>query len=259
MLAFRNCRVVACSTALVALAPFAPKAVTAQSVGDWPVHSTARPQPRVVDPGPPAASIPPPSDAVVLFDGRSLDEWRSADTSRGAARWKVENGYMEVVAGTGAIATVRAFGDVQLHVEFATPNPPSGEGQDRGNSGVFLMSMYETQVLDSYRNVTYPDGQAAAIYGQYPPLVNASRAPGQWQSYDILFRAPRFDGRGQLLAPARMTVFHNGVLVQNDVALTGPTGHRSRPPYAPHAERLPIMLQDHGNPMRFRNIWLREL
>lgn len=166
---------------------------------------------------------------------------------------------MEVAGGTGAIATVGAFGDVQLHVEFATPNPPSGEGQERGNSGVYLMSTYELQVLDSYRNVTYPDGQAGAIYGQYPPLVNASRPPGQWQSYDILFRAPRFDAGGQLLAPARMTVFHNGVLVQNDVALTGPTGHRRRPPYAPHAERLPIVLQDHGNPMRFRNIWVREL
>jgi hypothetical protein len=213
----------------------------------------------VVDPGPPAVSVSPPSDAVVLFDGRSLDGWRSADTSRGAAKWKVDNGYMEVVAGTGAIATVRGFGDVQLHVEFATPNPPSGEGQERGNSGVFLMRMYEVQVLDSYRNVTYPDGQAAAIYGQYPPLVNASRPPGQWQSYDILFRAPRFDAGGQLLAPARATVFHNGVLVQNDVALTGPTANQRRPPYAAHAERLPIMLQDHGNPMRFRNIWVREL
>jgi hypothetical protein len=243
----------------LAFLTLAMSAANAQSVGDWPIHSTTRPQPPIVDPGPAIGPIAPPSDAVILFDGRSLREWRSADSARGPAKWKVENGYMEVVAGTGAIASVRGFGDVQLHVEWATPNPPSGEGQDRGNSGVFLMGMYEVQVLDSYHNVTYPDGQAAAIYGQYPPMVNASRPPGEWQMHDIVFRAPRFDARGQLVSPARMTVFHNGVLVHHDVVLTGPTGHHQRPPYSAHADRLPIVLQDHGNPMRFRNIWLREL
>lgn len=166
---------------------------------------------------------------------------------------------MEVVAGTGEITTVRAFGDCQLHVEWASPDPPAHTGQDRGNSGVFLMGRYEVQVLDSYGNRTYPDGQAAAIYGQYPPLVNASRPPGVWQSYDIVFRRPRFDERGQLIAPARITVIHNGVLVHDAVILTGPTGHRRRPPYEAHADRLPITLQDHASPVRFRNIWVRDL
>lgn len=245
----------------VACAALASLASTtgAQAVREWPVHSTARPQPPIVDPGPAAGPVAAPSDAIVLFDGRSLNEWRSADTTRGAAKWKVENGYMEVVAGAGAIATVRTFGDAQLHVEWAAPDPARGEGQERGNSGVYLMSTYEVQVLDSYRNTTYPDGQAAAIYGQHPPLVNASRPPGQWQTYDIVFRAPRFDARGQLVAPARMTVIHNGVLVHNDVALMGPTTHQRRLPYSPHAERLPIVLQDHGHPVRYRNIWIREL
>jgi hypothetical protein len=243
----------------VALLSLASGAAVAQTVGDWPIHSTARPQPPVVDPGPTRGSVAPPSDAVILFDGRSLGEWRSADSARGAARWKLADGYMEVVGGTGGIATVRTFGDVQLHIEWAAPEAARGEGQARGNSGVFLMSTYEVQVLDSHRNSTYPDGQAAAIYGQYPPLVNASRPAGQWQSYDIVFRAPRFDAAGQVVAPARMTVFHNGVLVQNDVALVGPTSHQWRAPYAAHADRLPIMLQDHGDPVRFRNIWVRDL
>jgi len=154
---------------------------------------------------------------------------------------------------------VRKFGDVQLHIEWAAPNPPSGEGQERGNSGVYLMSTYEVQVLDSYHNVTYPDGQAAAIYGQYPPLVNASRPPGQWQSYDIVFHAPRFDASGRLVSPARATVFHNGVLVQDNVELSGPTAHGQRPPYKPQPEKLPLSLQDHGEPVRYRNIWIREL
>jgi len=165
----------------LALATVSVSSAFAQSVGDWPIHSTSRPQPAVVDPGPAGTPVAPPSDALVLFDGRSLNEWRVADTSKtpAPARWKIENGYMEVVAGTGSIATRRGFGDAQLHVEWAAPTPASAEGQERGNSGVFLMTMYEVQVLDSYHNVTYPDGQAAAIYGQYPPLVNASRPPGE--------------------------------------------------------------------------------
>jgi len=169
------------------------------------------------------------------------------------------NGYVEVVPGTGAIATKQGFGDVQLHIEWAAPTPAKGEGQERGNSGVFLMGMYEVQVLDSYRNKTYPDGQAGAVYGQYPPLVNASRPPGEWQTYDIVFHGPRFDAGGKLLRPARMTVVFNGVLVQDNVVLTGPTAHQTRPPYAAHPEKLPLSLQDHGNPMRFRNIWVREI
>jgi hypothetical protein len=234
----------------------------AQSPTDWPIHSMTRPQPRVVDPGSfPARASPAraPSDAVVLFDGHNLDAWRSADSSSRPARWKVENGYMEVVGGTGNIATARGFGDVQLHIEWATPTPPKGEGQERGNSGVFLMGRYEIQVLDSYQNPTYADGTAAAIYGQYPPLVNASRPPGEWQTYDIVFRAPRFDANGQVTRPARITVLHNGILVQDGVTLTGPTAHQRRPPYERHPDTLPLVLQDHGNPVRYRNIWIREL
>jgi prepilin-type processing-associated H-X9-DG protein len=225
----------------------------------WPQHSMDRPQPLVVDPGPFTASAPPPSDAIVLFDGRSLSGWRSADSAGSPARWNVSGGYMEVVAKTGAIQTTQAFGDVQLHVEWRTPTPPSGESQERGNSGVFLMGRYEVQVLDSYHNVTYADGHAGAIYGQFPPLVNPSRPPGEWQTYDIVFHRPRFDPAGTLLAPARMTVFMNGILVQDDVALSGPTANQRRPPYVRHADALPIQLQDHGNPVRFRNIWARRL
>lgn len=225
----------------------------------WPIHSMERPKPRVVDPGPYTAPTPPPSDAIVLFDGRSLDRWRSADDPSRAARWRVVEGYFEVVAGTGAIGTVEAFGDVQLHIEWMVPSPPRGSGQDRGNSGVFLMGQYEVQVLDSYRSDTYADGQAAALYGDHPPLVNASRPPGQWQTYDIVFRRPRFDAQGRVVQPARTTVIHNGVLVQDAMALSGPTSHQERRPYVAHADALPITLQDHGHPVRFRNVWLRRL
>jgi hypothetical protein len=232
--------------------------VHAQAPGDWPIHSTSRPQPPVVTPGAYSPSGRP-SDAIALFDGRSLDAWRSAKDAGQPARWRVRDDYVEVVAGTGAISTARGFGDVQLHVEWMTPTPPSDTAQNRGNSGVFLMERYELQVLDSYRNSTYPDGQASAIYGQHPPLVNASRPPGEWQTYDVVFVRPRFDTNGTLVRPARMTVFHNGVLVQNATALTGPTAHRARPPYSPHADALPLVLQDHGQPVRYRNIWVREL
>jgi 3-keto-disaccharide hydrolase len=230
-----------------------------QATMSWPIHSTSRPQPAVVDPGPFTASTPPPSDAIVLFNGQSLDNWRSGDNGDKPARWRVQDDYMEVVAGAGAVATAQAFGDVQLHVEWMAPRPASGEGQDRGNSGVFLMGRYEVQVLDSYRSQTYPDGQAGAIYGQYPPLVNASRPPGEWQSYDIVFLRPRFGAAGRVVRPARVTVFHNSVLVQNDVTLTGPTAHQRRPPYSAHADALPFTLQDHGHPVRYRNIWVRPL
>ncbi len=166
---------------------------------------------------------------------------------------------MEVVAKTGSIKTARGFGDCQLHIEWMAPDPPSGESQGRGNSGVFLMDTYEVQILDCYGNQTYADGMTAALYGQHPPLVNACRKPGEWQAFDIVFRRPRFDKNGRLESPARMTVFHNGILVHDAAVLTGPTAHKARPPYAAHADRLPVSLQDHGNPTRFRAIWLREL
>ncbi len=236
---------------------------TAQSVtltanlGTWPQHSMERPRPPVVDPGPERPPVPAPSDAVVLFDGHDLSKWHS--DRGGPAGWKVQDGYMEVTPGTSNIQTTDAFGDCQLHVEFAEPVPATGESQERGNSGVYLQSTYEVQVLDSYHNDTYPDGQAAAIYGEYPPLVNASRPPGQWQTYDIIFHGPRFDAAGTLTRPARMTVFHNGVLVQDDAVLVGPTANQARPPYKAHPPRMPLLLQNHGNPVRFRTIWIREL
>jgi hypothetical protein len=223
-------------------------------VFDWPVHDMNRPVPPVVAPAPEPHA--PPSDAVVLFDGRDLSAWRAGNG--GEAGWKLEDGYVEVVRGAGSIWTRQPFGDVQMHMEWASPDPPSGSGQGRGNSGVKLMGLYEIQVLDSYENRTYADGQAGSVYGLYPPLVNVSRPPGQWQTFDIIFRAPRFAPNGSLVRPARVTVLHNGVLVQDNVALSGPTG-RQRAPYRAHDERLPMMLQDHGDPVRYRNIWVREL
>ncbi len=220
----------------------------------------SRPKPPVVTPG--AFSTQeragePPSDAIVLFGGNDLARWEAAQG--GPAKWTVENGYMEVVKGAGPLRTKQSFGDIQLHVEWQVLPGATGEGQNRENSGIFLMNTYEVQVLDSYKNETYADGQAASLYGQYPPQVNAMRPPGEWQVYDIIFRRPHFDAKGALLQPARVTVLHNGVLVQNDVALTGPTGHHARPPYQAHPDKMPLSLQDHGNPVRFRNIWVREL
>lgn len=237
-----------------------PNILLGQVDPKWKIHDLDRPVPPVVDPGTSSTQAEPgrpPSDAVVLFDGKDLSKWQHDDGS--PAKWKVENGYAEVVRKTGEIRTKEAFGDCQLHVEFREPTPPHGESQERGNSGVFLMGLYEVQVLDSYENKTYADGQASALYGQYPPLVNASRPPGQWQWYDIVFHGPRFDSSGKLLRPARFTVFHNGVLVQDNVELTGPTAHGERPPYKAQPEKLPLALQDHGNPVRYRNIWIREL
>ncbi len=204
-----------------------------------------------------ALPIPPPSDAIVLFDGKDLSNWQSVDG--GPAGWVVKNGAMESVRGAGYVYTKQGFGDVQLHVEWAAPTPGRGEGQGRGNSGVFLMGKYEVQVLDSYENITYADGQASAIYGQYPPLANVSRPAGEWQCYDIIFRRPRFKPDGSLVAPARLTVLHNGVLVQDNVEAWGPTSWLQHYPYKSHPDRLPLALQDHGNPVLFRNIWVREL
>ena len=223
----------------------------------WPVHDPNRPQPPVVAPGPAGPPVPPPADAVTLFAGEDLGAW--TDAKGQPARWKVENGYFEVVPKTGDVRTVKGFGDCQLHVEWMAPSPAKGADQDRGNSGVFLMGLYEVQVLDCYGNRTYADGMTAAIYGQFPPLVNACRPPGEWQTYDIVFHRPRFDQDGNVLAPARMTVLHNGILVHDNAVLTGPTAHKARPPYKMHADKLPISLQDHGHPVRFRNIWIRGL
>jgi hypothetical protein len=252
----------------VVLLPALAQMAAAQVDPKWKIHDPDRPLPAVIEPA--TASTPEspgraPSDAVILFDGKDLLHWANNDGS--PAKWKVENGYFEVVPKSGLIKTREAFGDCQLHVEFREPVPPKGESQGRGNSGVFLMGLYEIQVLDSYENKTYADGQASAVYGQYPPLVNASRPPGQWQIYDIVWHGPRFGkeensplGKDQkLLRPARVTVFHNGVLVQDNVELSGPTGHQVRPPYKAHPEKLPLSLQDHGAPVRFRNIWIREL
>lgn len=235
-----------------------PSFLAAQMKPPCPQHDRNCPAPRVVDPGPGLGNpLPPPADAVVLFDGKDLSKWRGGDD--GPAKWKVSAGYVEVVPSTGMIHTADGFGDIQLHIEWMAPDPPRGSDQDRGNSGVFLMGRYEVQVLDSYGNVTYPDGQAGAVYGQYPPLVNASRKPGQWQSYDIIFRRPRFGSDGGVKSPAIITVFHNGTLVQDHVELTGPTAHQRRPPYEAHPDRLPIGLQDHEHPVRYRNIWIRNL
>lgn len=250
-------RLVAPVLVLAMLAGAADAAAGQQSPFHFEIHDEDRPAPPVVDPGTTGTPGQPPSDAVVLFDGSDLSAWESVEG--GEAAWQVEDGYLEVVPGTGDIRTKEGFGDVQLHVEWSAPDPPVGEGQDRGNSGIFLMGRYEVQVLDSYANETYPDGQAAAIYGQHPPSVNAMRPPGEWQVYDIVFHRPRFDEGGELIRPATVTVLHNGILVQDHVELTGPTAHRARPPYAAHPRRLPISLQDHGHPVRFRNIWLREL
>jgi len=250
--------------ALAAAAAFvlaAAPCARAQAAKEWPIHDRTRPLPPVVDPGSAGTSDQPgkpPSDAVVLFDGKDLAAWKSQKDG-GPAAWKVEKGYFEVAKGTGGIETKQGFGDCQLHIEFMSPSPAVGEDQDRGNSGVFLMGRYEVQVLDSYNSVTYADGQAGALYGQSPPLVNASRPPGQWQSYDIVWEAPRFDKDGKLARPARATVFHNGVVVQHATVLTGPTAHKARPPYAAHPDKLPIGLQDHSHPVRFRNVWVREL
>lgn len=231
---------------------------SAQPSSQWPIHSNERPLPPVVAPGPNVLPVKAPAGAIVLFDGTDLSKWVQVKTGD-AAQWTVRDGYFEVRSGTGDLRTRDGFGDVELHVEWMSPDPPRGSDQNRGNSGVYLMSKYELQVLDSWKNPTYADGMAGAIYGQFPPLANASRPPGEWQSYDVVFRGPRFDSSGNLQRPATMTVHFNGVLVQDNVTLSGPTAHYARPPYAAHDAKLPILLQDHGHPVRFRNIWVREL
>jgi hypothetical protein len=226
-----------------------------QPNGKWRVHDGKRPYPAIVTTSGGERPAPAPSDATILVGtGDDLGAWQMNDGS--AATWAMKDGVL--LTGKGVLRTRKEFTDVQLHVEFATPSEVKGDSQGRGNSGVFLLGYFEIQVLDSYRNITYPDGQAAAMYGQYPPLVNAAREPGQWQAYDIIFIAPRFTGE-KLDKPATVTVLHNGVVVHHATSFWGPTRHRSVLPYTPQMAKGPIALQDHGNPVRYRNIWVREL
>lgn len=224
------------------------------------VHDPDRPHPKVVTPGKQLGD--PPSDALILFDGKDLSKWtgqRSSITragSTGAPEWKIENGYFEVVPKTGEIATKESFGDCQLHIEWSSPASVQGNSQARGNSGVILMGLYEVQVLDSYNNPTYADGQAGAIYGQWPPLVNATRKPGEWNAYDIVFEAPKFEG-DKVVKAAYITVFLNGVLLHNRQPSMGPMVYRQVAQYKPHAAQAPLVLQNHNSPVRYRNIWIR--
>lgn len=243
-------------TAAAAVALPALLVAGTQSSNDLPPPEDTEiwePEPQVISPGIPSAM---PTDAIVLFDGNDLSKWTGRN---GVAEWTVANDAFTVKPGTGDISTVDSFGDIQLHIEWRTPTAIVGESQGRGNSGVFLMERYEVQVLDSYQNRSYSNGQAGSIYKQYMPLVNASRRPGEWQTYDIIFMAPRFASDGSLKQPATITVLHNGVLVQNHVSLKGPTVFRGQPKYEPHGTKAPLQLQDHSNLVSYRNIWLREL
>jgi hypothetical protein len=242
-----------CVAAMALLSAFAAN-LQAQSQVDPKLTEVWKPVPRVVTPG---RGTAPPSDALVLFGGKDLSEWEGV--AGGPAKWSVGDAAFTVVKGAGDIRTKRAFGDCQLHIEWRTPAQIVGEGQERGNSGVFLQGRYEIQVLDSHDNATYVNGQAASVYKQYIPLVNASRGPGEWQTYDIYFRAPRFSKAGAVDTPAYVTVVHNGVLVQDHVELKGGTVNRGTPAYAKHDAKEPLVLQDHGNPVSYRNVWIREL
>jgi len=213
------------------------------------VHDPARLHPPVVTPA--AQPGGAPSDAIVLFDGADMSHWQNP-------HWKVENGYMEVIQNSGDMKTKEKFGDVQLHIEFASPARILGNSQNRGNSGIFLQGLYEIQVLDGFDNPTYADGQLGAIYGQWPPLANPTRKPGEWQSYDIVFEAPQLDG-AKVLKPAFVTVFLNGVLMHNRKELMGPTVHRQLAKYAPQPAEDSLVLQDHQQPVRYRNIWIRRV
>lgn len=217
----------------------------------WRVHDPERPQPNVVKSGKKFSEhATPPSDAIVLFDGTSLDKWNGG-------KWAIKDGYMEVTKG--GISTEIPWDDFQLHIEWASPAIVKGSSQGRGNSGLFLPGGHEIQILDSYQNPSYPDGSAASIYGQWPPRVNASRGPGKWQTYDVIFEAPRWDDNNKLITPGFVTVIHNGVLVHHRKAFNGPTGHKSATNYNRVNKSRTISLQDHGNPNKFRNIWARSI
>ena len=226
-----------------------------QPNGRWHIHDGKRPQPALVTPGS-MSPAPAPQDAIILVgSGADRSAWQMMDGA--PVTWAMSSGVLET--GKGIIRTKAEFTDYQLHVEFATPKDVKGDSQGRGNSGVFLNGKFEIQVLDSYQNPTYPDGQASAMYGQYPPLVNASRPPGEWQAYDIVFTSPRFGAGGKLDKPGVVTVLHNGIVVHAARAFWGPTAHRKIDPYTPDNAKGPIALQDHGNPVRYRNIWIRPL
>jgi hypothetical protein len=228
----------------------------------WRVHDIDRVHPKQVAPGTESSQAQAgkaPSDAIVLFDGHDLSKWDAVKNGKIAAPgWKVENGYMEVVAGAGMLLSKEKFGTAQYHVEWTSPTEIKGNSQGRGNSGFFLMDKYEIQVLDSWNNLTYADGQASAIYGQWPPLVNAARKPGEWQTYDIVFEAPQFSG-DKVVRPAYVTVLHNGVLTHNHQELIGRTIHRAVGKYEAHQPEEPVSLQDHGDKVRYRNIWVRRI
>jgi hypothetical protein len=229
--------------------------LSAKSQGDPKLTEVWQPEPRIISPG--STSLNAPSDAIMLFDGKDLSQWQTVKGE--AAKWTIKDGYIVVKPGTGDILTKKGFGDCQLHIEWKTPDTAKGVSQERGNSGIFLMNRYELQVLDSYRNRTYSNGQAGSIYKQYMPLVNACRGPGEWQTYDIIFTAPRFNSDSTLKSSARITVLQNGVLVQNNVSLWGGTEYIGIPTYKMHSDREPLRLQDHGNLVCYRNIWIREL
>jgi Domain of Unknown Function (DUF1080) len=256
-------------TAQTNIVPSSPKpkpSPAMEPAGTWYVHDEKRPQPKVVTSGASfSQGAAAPSDAEVLFDGHGLAKWESA--KGGEAAWPVQDEYVASTRG-GGIRTKGKWEDFQLHVEWASPNPPVGTSQSRGNSGILINNMYEIQVLDSYQSKTYPDGQASAVYGQSPPLVNACKPPGEWQSYDILFESPRWNEKGELIKKATVTVLHNGVVTQNHYEVVGCTDgiNPSIVPYhsaskysAPHDPKVFIQLQDHNNPVRFRNIWIRSM
>jgi hypothetical protein len=240
---------------LALLLPLAATTTFAQRNGDPKLTELWEPKAPIVTPGKTAADAP--SDAMVLFDGRDLQQWES--DKGGPAPWTVGDGAMTVKPQSGGIRTRQGFGDCQLHIEWRTPAVVKGEGQMRGNSGIFFMGRYELQVLDSYNNTTYSNGQAASMYKQHIPLANVSRPPGEWQSYDVIFTAPRFYEDGRVKSAARITVFHNGVLVQNNVEIWGQTQFIGVANYEKHADKAPLGLQDHGDPVSFRNIWIRPL
>lgn len=242
--------------AFTILIAFGITAISQVNIQDLKPFEPPKKEPVVVTPG--AKVGDPPSDAIILFDGKDLSGWKS-QRDGSEAKWKVQDGYMEVVPRTGGIQSKFEFGDCQLHIEWATPSVVKGEGQGRGNSGIFLMGHYEIQVLDSFQNTTYFHGQAGSIYKQHAPLVNASRKPGEWQSYDIIFQSPQFDEQGKVTRYARMTAFHNGVLIQNNSQIYGETWHDKPALYLAHPNKGPLALQDHGDLVRFRNIWVRPL
>jgi hypothetical protein len=227
----------------------------AQRTGDPKLTEVWNPVPAKITPGKTAADAP--SDAIVLYNGKDGAAWQM--TNGKDFNWKTDSGFMQVKPGAGNIQTKQGFGSCQLHIEWRTPYVVKGEGQGRGNSGIFLMSRYELQILDNYNNKTYSNGQAASIYKQRMPLVNACRPPGEWQTYDIIFTAPQFNADSSLKSAAKITVFHNGVLVQNNTEIWGGTEYIGTPEYKMHESKLPIILQDHGDLVSFRNIWIREL